>query len=141
MRDAEQFLLDRYGEARFDLFRRHAGGLEDDLDLRRRHVREGVDGQAEESLDAGPGEHDGKNQHQQALGQRKTDQGVQHYSAPTPVSRALRPDTPLMATFSPALMPSTVTLSPPWLTTRTGRAAKTTPLSSLAVWTKAKVLP
>ncbi len=137
VRDAEHFLLDRHGEAGFDFLRRHAGRLQDDLDLGRRDIGKGVDRQAEESLDAGADEHDGQHQNQQALGQRKTDQGVEHYSLPTPARRAFRPETPLTATRSPACTPSTSTLSPPWLTTRTGRAAKRVPWSSLEPCTKA----
>ena len=136
VRDAEHFLLDRHGEAGFDFLRRHAGRLQDDLDLRRGHIGEGVDRQAAKGLHAGADQHGGQHQQQQALGQRKADQRGQHYSLPTPVSIALSPETPLTATRSPACTPSTSTLSPPWLTMRTGRAAKRTPLSSLAVCTK-----
>ncbi len=132
MRDAEQFLLDRHGEAGFDLFRRHARRLQDNLDLGGRYIGEGVNRQAEESLYTGPDQHDGKNQQQKPLGEREADQRGEHYSFPTPVSMAFSPETPLMATLSPALMPSTMTLSPPWLTTRTGRTSKVAPLSSLA---------
>jgi hypothetical protein len=53
VRNAEHFLLDRHGEAGFDLFRRHARGLQDDLDLGGRYIGKGVDGQAEQGLHAG----------------------------------------------------------------------------------------
>ena len=74
MRNAEHFLLDRHGEAGFDFLRRHAGA-QDDLDLGGRYIGKGVDGQTEQGLDAGADEQRGEHQHQQALGQGKTDQG------------------------------------------------------------------
>ena len=98
VRDAEQFLLDRHGEAGFDFLRRHARRLQDDLDLRRRDVGKGIDRQATEGLNAGADQHGGQHQQQQALGQRKADQRGQHYSLPTPVSIAFSPETPLTAT-------------------------------------------
>ena len=45
-RNAEQLLLDRSGDPRFDLVGRHARGLHDDLDLRCGNVRKGIDRQA-----------------------------------------------------------------------------------------------
>ena len=79
VRDAEHFLLDRHGEARFDFLRRHAGRLQDDLDLCGGHVGKGINWQANESLHPGADEHGGQHQQQQALGQRKTDQRGEHY--------------------------------------------------------------
>ena len=140
-RDAEQLLLDRHGEPGLDFLRRHAGGLQDDLDLRRRDIRKGVDRQAEEGMHAGADQHDGQHQDEQALGQRKTDQCSQHHSLPTPLSMALSPDTPLTAIRSPLAMPSMTTPSPLWLTMRTGCAEKLVPFSSLAVCTKTSAAP
>ena len=113
MRDAEQLLFDRHGKAGFDFFRGHARRFQDDLDLGCRDIREGIDRQTEESLHTGSNQYGGQHQDQQALGQRKADQGGEHYSFPTPVKMAFRPEMPLLATRSPALTPSTTTLSPP----------------------------
>ncbi len=101
VRDAEHFLLDRHGEARLDFLRRHARRLQDDLDLGGRYIGKGVDGQAKEGLHAGRDEQRSEHQQQQPLGQGKTDQGGEHYSLPTPVNMAFRPETPLIATASP----------------------------------------
>src|SRR5690606_17697734 len=43
LRNAEQFDLYRLRDQRLDFFRRHAGRLDDDLDLGRRNVGKGVD--------------------------------------------------------------------------------------------------
>src|SRR5690606_79336 len=109
---------------------------EDDLDLRGRDIREGVNRQAVEGIDAGAGQHAGQHQHEQALPEREADQGGQHYSRPTPVSMALRPDTPLTAMTSFAATPSTSTVSPLWLITRTRRASNCTCWSLAVVCTK-----
>ena len=137
IRDAEHFLLDGDGQAGFDLLRRHAGGLEDDLDLGRGDIGKGVDGQTQEGLNTRRDQQDGQDHQQEALGQGKANQGGQHYSPPAPDSMALRPETPFKTTRSPAWRPATRRPSPLWPMTLTGRASKLEPLSSLAICTKA----
>jgi hypothetical protein len=66
---AQQLLLDGHGDAGLDLFRRHAWRLEDDLDLRGRHIREGVDGQPQIGHGAGCHQHRRQDQHQHTLAQ------------------------------------------------------------------------
>ncbi len=109
--DAQHLQLDRRDDARFDLFRRHAGRLHDDLHLRGRDIGEGVDGQLAERDDARADQQQREHGDQQALGQREFDQSGQHHSPPMPIRLALSPETPRTAIFSPPLSLPVTTLS------------------------------
>ena len=82
MRNAEHLQLDRHDDARLDLLGRHARRLHDDLDLCRGHVREGVDRQLAEGLDAQSREQQRENADQQPLREGEFDQSFEHDHSP-----------------------------------------------------------
>ena len=65
-----------------EIFRGHAGSLDDQLDLGGRHIGEGVDGQVVPGPQPGAHQQQGDHQHQQALGEGELDEARQHLSAP-----------------------------------------------------------
>ena len=139
-RDAQQFLLDGGDDARLDFFRRHAGRLQDQLDLGTGDIGKGVDGQRAERLHAGRRHQRGQHQHQQALRQRQGDEAGQHHwppwagasdAGPRPLQLPLRTARPRTATASPAASaPRAQTMPPPAGVACTGVAAKPLPLAT-----------
>ena len=109
VRNAQQFLLDGGDDACLNLRGRHARGLEDDLHLGSRDVREGVNGQITHRQPARA--HQAQRQHrdQQALRQGKGNQTLQHHGAvpswPRPSQAPLRAAMPPTATSSPTFNP------------------------------------
>ena len=78
MGNAEHLQLDRQDDARLNFLGRHARRFHDDLDLRRGHVREGVDRQRAKCRYAKSHEHKGEDPDQQALGQSEFDDAFEH---------------------------------------------------------------
>jgi hypothetical protein len=76
--DAQHFLLDGHGDAGFDLFWRHARGLQDELDLGARDVGEGVDGEVQPGKDAACGQHGHEQHDQHTLAQGEFNEAIEH---------------------------------------------------------------
>ena len=109
--NADELLLQRYGDAALDFLRRHAGAF-------RMIFTCVVDTSGKASIgspgrdDPGGDEQYGQHERQQTLRQREADQVSSIIPLPTPEKMALSPETPLIAIRSSAPRPSTMTPSP-----------------------------